>query len=81
MTAGNYDHSAVKSATVCVMSDSAAIVSAQFVRYRTDGTTLNEGNAALAALPDGTTLPAPAPRTRWYCERAATVEPGSSGRQ
>ena len=41
-----YDHSIVKSATVCVMSDTAAVVSAQFVRYRRDGSTLNEGSAS-----------------------------------
>ena len=41
-----YDHSTVKSATVCVMSDSAAVVSAQFVRYRTDRSILSEGSAS-----------------------------------
>lgn len=44
MAADRYDHSLVKSATVCVMSDNAAVVTAQFVRYRTDGSTLSEGS-------------------------------------
>lgn len=38
----NYARSQVKDATVCVLNDSAAIVSGQFTRYRTDGSVLSE---------------------------------------
>jgi ketosteroid isomerase-like protein len=41
-----YERSVVKRATVCVMSDNAAVVSAHFVRYRTDGSTLSEPTAS-----------------------------------
>ncbi|MBM3770221.1 MAG: nuclear transport factor 2 family protein [Acidimicrobiia bacterium] len=37
-----YGRSQVKNATVCALNDSAAIVSGQFTRYRTDGSVLSE---------------------------------------
>jgi ketosteroid isomerase-like protein len=40
-----YDRSVVKTASVCVLNNSAAVVTAQFVRYRTDGSTLSEPSA------------------------------------
>ena len=46
ITAIAVERSVVKSATVCVMSDNAAVVSAHFVRYRTDGITLSEPTAS-----------------------------------
>lgn len=42
LVAQNYGRSQVKSATVCLLNDSAAIVSGQFTRYRTDGSVLSE---------------------------------------
>jgi hypothetical protein len=53
MVADRYDHSAVTGATVCIMSDTAAIVSAQFVRYRTDGTVLSEGSGTYVFATSG----------------------------
>ncbi len=40
-----YDRSVVKSATVCVMSENAAVATAQFTRYRTNGSILSEPTA------------------------------------
>jgi hypothetical protein len=41
LVAQNYARSTVDSATVCLLNDSAAIVSGQFTRYRTDGSVLS----------------------------------------
>jgi hypothetical protein len=38
----NYQRSETKSANVCILNNAAAIVSAQFTRYRKDGTVLSE---------------------------------------
>ena len=42
LTAQRYGRSVVDGATVCVLNESAAIVSGRFTRYRTDGSVLAE---------------------------------------
>jgi len=55
LTSQNYDHSETKSANICVLNETAAILSAQFVRYRKDGSILNEpaGTYVFAKTPQG----------------------------
>lgn len=38
----NYARTATKSANICVLNDATAILSAQFIRYRKDGSVLSE---------------------------------------
>ena len=38
----NYQRSETKFANICVLNDSAAVLSAQFIRYRKDGSVLSE---------------------------------------
>jgi ketosteroid isomerase-like protein len=42
LAAQNYQRSETKFANICVLNDTAAILSAQFIRYRKDGTVLSE---------------------------------------
>ena len=42
LAAQNYRGSETKSANVCILNDTAAILSAQFIRYRKDGSVLGE---------------------------------------
>ena len=42
LAAQGYQRSETRSANICVLNDVAAVVSVEFVRYRTDGTVLSE---------------------------------------
>ena len=51
----NYQRSETKSANICVLNDTAAVLSGQFIRYRKDGSVLSElaGTYVLAKTAEG----------------------------